>query len=261
MGERQAEARILYNQLKSLRADVEKVRPEDAEKPGCPGSGITAFIGPFNTLLQRTKDFVLHDPSVGQSIDQINPVEEMDEYLSATYHKQAKFQILVGSGALLATLESLLQRAVDVPSMKVSQEGVFFAGQYFDALLRLTEILSQAQQSIVIIDGYINEDVLKSVSSKGPGVDVRILTKAVPPPLTAAAAAFNKQYGRLSIRTSEAFHDRFVIVDDREFYHFGASIKDLGHRGFMFSRIEEPDVVAALRTKLVQEWASSTVVV
>ena len=55
--------------------------------------------------------------------------------------------------------------------------------------------------------------------------------------------------------------DRFVIVDDREFYHFGASIKDLGHRGFMFSRIEEPDVVSALRTKLVQEWASGKIVV
>lgn len=261
MEEKQTQARILYHQLRSLRADVERVRPEDADKPGIPGSGITAFILPFNTLLQRTKDFVSDDPSVGKSIDQINPVKEIEEHLSATYHKRTKFEILIGSGALLATLDSYLRPAVDVPSMKVSQEGVFFAGQYFDALLRLTEILSQAQQSIVIIDGYINEDVLRLVSSKLPAVEVKILTKAVSPPVATAAAAFNKQYGKLSIGTSEAFHDRFVIVDDREFYHFGASIKDLGHRGFMFSRIEEPDVITALWAKFLQEWASATVVV
>lgn len=150
---------------------------------------------------------------------------------------------------------------VDVPSMKVTREGGFFAGQYFDALRHVTEILSHAQRSIVIIDGYINEDVLKLLTPKGPEVEVNILTKDVSPALSTAATAFNKQYGKLSIRTSQAFHDRFVIVDARDFYHFGASIKDLGHRGFMFSRLEEPEVIDALRTKWAEEWAKATVAV
>jgi hypothetical protein len=51
-----------------------------------------------------------------------------------------------------------------------------------------------------------------------------------------------------------------VIVDDQEFYHFGGSIKDVGHRGFMFSRIEEPVVIEALRNKFAQEWAGAAVV-
>lgn len=150
---------------------------------------------------------------------------------------------------------------VDVPSMKVTHEGVFFAGQYFDALKLVSEILSHAQQSIVIIDGYINEDVLNLLTRKDPEVEVNILTKDVCPALKTAATVFNKQYGKLSIRTSKAFHDRFIIVDDRDFYHFGASIKDLGNRGFMFSRIEEPEVINSLRTKWSQEWAGATVAV
>jgi len=147
---------------------------------------------------------------------------------------------------------------VELPSMKVTREGVFFAGQYFDALQRLAEILSHAQQSIVIIDGYIDEDVLDLLTSKEQAVEVNILTKTVSPALSAAATAFNKQYEKLSIRTSQAFHDRFVIVDDHDYYHFGASLKDLGHRGFMFSRIEEPDVIDKLRAKWVQEWKTAT---
>lgn len=151
--------------------------------------------------------------------------------------------------------------AVAIPSMKVTREGVFFEGQYFDVLQFVTEILSQAQQSITIIDNYLNEDVLNLLTSKKPDVEVRILTKDVPPALKTAANAFKKQYGKLSIRISTAFHDRFVIVDDHNFYHFGASLKDLGHRGFMLSRIEEPEVINALRTKWAQEWANATIAV
>ncbi len=99
------------------------------------------------------------------------------------------------------------------------------------------------------------------LTSKKSGVDIKILTyqTAVTPALKTAANAFNQQYGNLSIRTSKAFHDRFVIVDDRDFYHFGASIKDVGHRGFMFSHLEEPEVMNALRKKFAQEWSAATV--
>jgi len=163
--------------------------------------------------------------------------------------------------AALARLKARLSTitTVNIPSMKVTREGVFFAGQYFDALQRVREILADAQQSITIIDGYINQDVLNLLTAKSQAVEVNILTKSVPPALSTAASAFNKQYGKLSIRISQTFHDRFVIVDDQNFYHFGASIKDLGHRGFMFSLIEEPEITKLLRERLVQEWARAQV--
>lgn len=151
--------------------------------------------------------------------------------------------------------------SVDITSMKISREGIFFAGQYFDALLKAEEILSKANQSIWIIDGYINPSVLDLLTTKKSSVEVKILTKDVPSVVKTAAGAFNKQYGNLSIRTSQAFHDRFIIIDNCDFYHFGASIKDIGNRGFMFSRIEESPIIDALRAKWVEEWGRSAQII
>lgn len=150
---------------------------------------------------------------------------------------------------------------VNVPSMKVTREGLFFAGQYFDALREFDELIAQAQSTLILVDGYVNNDTLQILSGKKPKVRVKILTYAVKGPLQVTAQAFKKQFGDLEIRTSNSFHDRFLIIDEKEFYHFGASIKDLGHRGFMFSRIEEPDVTAALHNKFIQEWNSAPTVV
>jgi hypothetical protein len=146
-----------------------------------------------------------------------------------------------------------------MPSMKVTKEGVFFAGQYFDALQKVVDILSTAKKEILLIDSYISETVFDLLKKKDAHVSVAILTKSLSPTLKTIAIAFNKQYSNLSIRSSMAFHDRFLIIDDTEFYHIGASIKDLGHRGFMFSRIEEDFVLNALRSEWKKEWAASTI--
>ncbi|MDT7542475.1 MAG: hypothetical protein QOE33_2379 [Acidobacteriota bacterium] len=152
---------------------------------------------------------------------------------------------------------------VDIPSMNVTREGIFFAGQYFDAIQHLSMIIEQATQDIVIIDGYINEKLLSLLTVKVKGVKVRILTKsrAIKPVLIVSATDFNSQYGGLVIRTSESFHDRFVIIDDKDFYHFGASLGDLGKRGFMFSIIEEPLITQSLVAEFNKEWAGASVVI
>ena len=62
-------------------------------------------------------------------------------------------------------------------------------------------------------------------------------------------------------RTSDTFHDRFVVVDNAEFYHLGASTKDLGMRGFMYSRIEEQAIIDLLRQKLDKEWKRANQVI
>jgi hypothetical protein len=153
------------------------------------------------------------------------------------------------------------QPTVDIPSMTISREGVFFAGQYFDALQKVTEILEHADTQIDIIDGYVSSDVLNLLTRKKSSVVVKILTKSVDSVLKMAAIAFNKQCGKLAIRISTAFHDRFIIIDNKDFYHFGASIKDVGKRGFMFSRIEEESVIKSVQKNLDKEWDQATVVI
>lgn len=153
---------------------------------------------------------------------------------------------------------------ISIPSMTITREGVFFAGQHYDALQKISEIFARATKSLIIIDGYIDANVLNLLTGKQAVVEVFILTKLnkqnqLKPDLLTHAHAFNKQYGKLQIRTSQVFHDRFIIVDDNDFYHFGASLKDAGHRGFMFSRIEEPVVIDALRNQWSKEWAAAKV--
>jgi hypothetical protein len=146
--------------------------------------------------------------------------------------------------------------------LQVDREGVFFAGEVFDALRHIDRLIRRAKSKIAVVDGYVSEKVLDLLSAKGVGVSVEVLMR--PSEVSASfktyAEAFITQFGGLSVRTSTNFHDRFVVLDDAEFYHFGASLKDAGRRGFMFSRIEEPSVVAEFRKNLNSEWQIANVV-
>lgn len=153
------------------------------------------------------------------------------------------------------------------PSKQLSQvtlgaEGIFLAGTPFDAMLAVSSIIRAATQHIIVIDGYVSERTLQLLSQKAPTVNVKILTYS----LTAAdrlhANAFVTQYGAtLQIRTSKRFHDRFIVIDDVDFFHFGTSIKDAAVKNtFMFSRIQETDIQATLRSAFAAEWGNAPVV-
>jgi hypothetical protein len=168
---------------------------------------------------------------------------------------------------VLAATETEIAILQGEQPVKVSREGIFLAGQTFDALRRVQNILTGAKKGIDVIDGYIDPSVLDLFTSKSGNVTVQILTKnwsvagRNAGPMIAAAKAFLSQYGGLAMRISEAFHDRFLIIDGVDIYHFGASIKDAGKKGFMFSRIEEPAVINAIRAEWQREWNSATVVI
>ena len=144
-------------------------------------------------------------------------------------------------------------------TVKVTREGLFLAGQHYDAICWVMDIISNVQKKIVIIDRYFNEKTLDLLCAKNKQVKVEVLTEKISPPLKVKAAEFNKQYGLLEIRLSSAFHDRFIIVDDSDFYHLGASIDHLGRRGFMFSRIEEPIIIQSLSNEITQEWKNAKI--
>jgi hypothetical protein len=257
--------KILSEQLNALRAQVDNIEPAAADKRGLSGSGISVLIPQFNRLLERTQNTLADKPLLLDATADIQPVNELEERLAVSYHKKAKQELLLGCSMLLQALAPRLLNAGDIPPT-ITREGLFLPGQRFDALQFAAQILSTAQTSIIIIDGYIHHDVLSLLKSKRDGVTVQILTKAkmLPPNVPPLASAFNQQYGQkgsLSIRTSEAFHDRFLIIDETDFYHFGASLKDLGSRGFMFSRIEEPAVIEALKKRFTDEWLGAPTVV
>ncbi len=94
------------------------------------------------------------------------------------------------------------------------------------------------------------------MASKNTNVSCKVLTlqKSLSNSLQTFIEAFNKQSKNLEVKPSSIFHDRFVIIDRTKFYHFGASIKDAGNKGFMFSKIEQDFIKQELLKQFDAEW-------
>ena len=117
-------------------------------------------------------------------------------------------------------------------------EGIFFDGQIFDAYKFATDLIKTARKSLLLIDNYVDESVLLMLSKRNPGVSATIYTQKITPQLQLDLDKHNDQYPPINIRTYRNSHDRFLIVDDKEVYHIGASLKDLGKKMFAFSKLE-----------------------
>lgn len=119
-------------------------------------------------------------------------------------------------------------------------EGIFFDGQIFDAYAFATNLIKSARSSIVLIDNYIDESVLLMLSKRTAGVTATIYTKQITPQLQLDLTRHNNQYPPIDINVYQCAHDRFVIIDNADVYHIGASLKDLGKKLFAFSKMNIP---------------------
>ena len=120
---------------------------------------------------------------------------------------------------------------------------VFYDGEVFDAEVFATRHILSAKKSILLIDNWIDVGTLEMLAKKRRGVMVEIVTSRRGNRLSDSdVEKFNLQYGGLTIRTSAAFHDRFLIVDDCHLYLFGASLKDLGKKCFAFTKLDAGEI-------------------
>ena len=126
--------------------------------------------------------------------------------------------------------------AIESKDLKPKQ-GIFFDGQIFDAYIFISNLIKSAKKSIVLIDNYVDETVL-TLFSKNQKIDVTIFTKNISKGLKLDLKKYNEQYRPITINLFTSSHDRFLIIDEKEIYHFGASLKDLGKKWFAFSKFD-----------------------
>ena len=119
-------------------------------------------------------------------------------------------------------------------------EGIFFDGQIFDAYKFATDLIKSAKCSLVLIDNYVDESVLLMLSKRNSGISATIYTHKINAQLQLDLNKHNDQYPPIEARTYKSSHDRFLIIDNTEVYHIGASLKDLGKKMFAFSKLELP---------------------
>ncbi|MBA3025714.1 MAG: DNA-binding protein [Sulfurimonas sp.] len=117
------------------------------------------------------------------------------------------------------------------------KQGVFYDGQIFDAYIFVNDLLKNATKEVTLIDNYIDESTLVLLS-KYPNIKFTIVTQATSKQLKLDIEKYNKQYNNLTIKNSNKFHDRFLILNEKDIYHLGASLKDLGKKVFAFSKMD-----------------------
>ena len=119
-------------------------------------------------------------------------------------------------------------------------EGIFYDGQIFDAYKFAIDLIRTAKKSILLIDNYVDDSVLLMLGKRDKSVTATVYTHTISHQLNLDIRKYNSQYPPIEVKTYKQCHDRFLIIDDTDVYHIGASLKDLGKKMFAFSKLDIP---------------------
>jgi hypothetical protein len=172
---------------------------------------------------------------------------ETTKQIMRTFTSMKKF--LLNNASIFQRFETIEQRLIvhdkrlnrvfkAIESKDITPtQGIFYDGQIFDAYIFVNDLLKKANKEVVLIDNYIDDTILV-LFSKYKNLQFTIITQKISKQLKLDIDKYNKQYSNLTLKTSNKYHDRFLLIDNKEVYHIGASLKDLGKRVFAFSKID-----------------------
>lgn len=194
---------------------------------------------------------VLHSNiAVKMSIDIINAFVSMRHFISDNANMLQHLRDI--DLKLLEHDKNFKEIFKQLQNPKEAKAVLFFKGQMWDATSLIEDIISKAKKYIILIDGYIDKKNLDLLSKKRKNVTVELYTSKNGNKLTQKEVTdFNNQYGGLSVKYTNDFHDRFLILDEKELYHSGASIKDAGKKAFELSIIEDEKQLQEILKRLV----------
>lgn len=130
------------------------------------------------------------------------------------------------------------QISLQLKTQELPNHGIFFEGQIFDAYVFVADIIKKAKHNIILIDNYVDETVLTLLAKRNKKVTATIYTKNISKQLQLDLDKHNSQYPIVEVKYFNDSHDRFLIIDQKELYHIGASLKDLGKKWFAFSKMD-----------------------
>ena len=146
-------------------------------------------------------------------------------------------------------IENILEKFDQSENIK---QKLFFEGQIWDSYELIINIIKTAQSKILIIDNYIDDSIFKMLQKKKNNVTVVALTSHNSKINKLDVKKFNEQYPVFKLSITNKFHDRFIIIDNKELYHCGASLKDLGKKCFAISKIEDKEILKNINENIFQ---------
>jgi phage regulator Rha-like protein len=180
------------------------------------------------------------ETAVKVSIQIIHAFVEMRRFLQANASVFARMDSMEKRQFALEskTMENFEKVFQALEAAEPPKQGIFYNGQVHDAHAFVSELIRTAKKSLVLIDNYIDDSVLTLLTKRKKGVTASIYTQSISKQLTLDLDKHNAQYPPIEIHTFKDAHDRFLILDERDIYHIGASLKDLGKKWFAFSKFE-----------------------
>jgi hypothetical protein len=180
------------------------------------------------------------ETAIKVSIQIINAFVEMRRFLQ---HNANVFARLDSVERRQITFESETEKNFEkifqaLEAGKLPKQGIFYNGQVYDAYSFVADLIRKANKSLILIDNYVDDSVLTLLSKRKKGVQATIYSKAISKQLALDLKKHNGQYPSITIEVFKEAHDRFLIIDEDEIYHIGASLKDLGKKWFAFSKFE-----------------------
>jgi len=160
----------------------------------------------------------------------------LKSYLLKGYAVNNRIDILEKS--MTDVVQRIEQIEVQIHTSLPPTQGIFFNGQVFDAYAFVADLIKKAKSSIILIDNYVDETVLTLLAKRDDGVTATIFTKSISKQLQLDLQKHNGQYPAIQVIPFKDSHDRFLILDQKELYHLGAPLKDLGKKWFAFSKLE-----------------------
>lgn len=174
----------------------------------------------------------------------------LKDYLLRGYAFNQRFERIEHRLANMEERQSHFE--MEIQTSLPPHEGIFIDGQIYDAFEFVTNLIGSANKSVLLIDNYVDENVLTMLTNKKKHVLVSIYTRTISEAFRLAVDKYNEQYGGLTLCKTESVHDRFLIIDDKEIYFIGASLKDLGRKLFAFSKME-PRQIEVLKHYLMMK--------
>ena len=175
------------------------------------------------------------DTAIQTSIQIINSFVKMRRFL---FDNASVFQRFTQIEQKLLTHDENFDKlfeALENKSLKPKQ-GIFYDREIFDAYIFINDLIKNAKAEIILIDNYIDENVF-ILFSKYPNIKTKIYTQSITKQLKLDFEKYQKQYQNIELLEFKNSHDRFLIIDKKEIFHIGASLKDLAKKWFAFSKI------------------------
>ncbi|OGU58708.1 MAG: DNA-binding protein [Ignavibacteria bacterium GWF2_33_9] len=220
----------------SVISNEESLRSQIATSKGKGGRRYLPYV--FTEQGVAMLSAVLHsETAVKMSIQIMNAFVAMRHFLISNAQLFHEINSIKLKQADTDQKVDLMFEAFESKLLQPSQ-GIFFDGQTFDAWNFVSDLVRKAEKSLILIDNFIDDSVFLLFSKRTENVNVTIYTKSISKQLDTDLRRFNSQYAPIEIKQFGKSHDRFLIIDEKEVYLIGASLKDLGKKWFGFSRID-----------------------